>query len=55
MNILQINSSARPFVDGTGSYSTRLASELVERLRAAHPAATLTVRDLARTPHPVLD
>jgi len=51
MNILQINSSAR----SEGSYSSRLAGELVERLRAATPESTLTVRDLARTPHPVLD
>jgi FMN-dependent NADH-azoreductase len=51
MNILQINSSAR----GEGSHSTRLANELVERLRAAHPNAALTVRDLSRLPHPVLD
>jgi FMN-dependent NADH-azoreductase len=51
MNILQINSSAR--VDG--SHSTRLANELVERLRAANAGATLTVRDLARHPQPALD
>jgi len=51
MRILQINSSARR----EGSHSTRLAARLVERLRAAHPAATLTVRDLTATPHPVLD
>ncbi|HEY6133427.1 MAG TPA: FMN-dependent NADH-azoreductase [Rubrivivax sp.] len=54
MNILQINSSAR----AEGSHSTRLASALVERVQAslAHPAAaTLTVRDLGRTPHPELN
>lgn len=51
MNILQVNSSAR--IDG--SHSTRLASALVERLRERHPQARVTVRDLARTPHPVLD
>jgi FMN-dependent NADH-azoreductase len=51
MNILQINSSAR----SEGSQSTRLASKLVERLRIDNPKATLTVRDLSRTPHPVLD
>lgn len=55
MNILQINSSARPWANGQGSQSTRLASELVERLRAADPAATLTVRDLTARPHPALD
>lgn len=51
MNILQINSSAR----AGASHSTRLAGDIVERLRAAHPGARLTVRDLARTPHPALD
>ncbi len=51
MNILQINSSARR----EGSHSTRLAARLVERLREVDPEATLTVRDLAVTPHPVLD
>jgi FMN-dependent NADH-azoreductase len=55
VNILQINSSARPFANGQGSQSTRLASELVETLRAADPAATLTVRDLTANPHPTLD
>jgi FMN-dependent NADH-azoreductase len=49
MNILQVNSSAR----ADASVSTRLANELVERLRT--PADTLTVRDLRMTPHPVLD
>jgi FMN-dependent NADH-azoreductase len=54
MNILQINSSAR----AEGSHSTRLANTLVERVQAslADPAAaTLTVRDLGRTPHPELN
>jgi FMN-dependent NADH-azoreductase len=51
MNILQLNSSAR----SEGSQSTRLANKIVERVRAANPGATLTVRDLLRTPHPVLD
>lgn len=51
MNILQINSSART----EGSHSTHLAHTLVERLRADHPEAKLTVRDLARHPHPHLD
>jgi FMN-dependent NADH-azoreductase len=51
MNILQINSSAK----SEGSQSTRLANKLVQRLRDANPVATLTVRDLSRTPHPVLD
>ena len=51
MNILQINSSAR--LDA--SHSSRLAASIVERLRAAEPEATLTIRDLGRTPHPALD
>jgi FMN-dependent NADH-azoreductase len=51
MNILQINSSART----EGSHSTRLANVLVARVRADNPLATLTVRDLSRTPHPALD
>jgi FMN-dependent NADH-azoreductase len=51
MNILQINSSAR----SEGSQSARLAASIVDRLRAEHPDAELVVRDLARTPHPVLD
>lgn len=51
MKILQINSSART----EGSHSTRLANALVERLRAANPQAELTLRDLGRTPHPMLD
>ncbi len=55
MNILQVNSSARSWTNGQGSQSTRLANELVEQLRAAHPGATLTLRDLTATPHPTLD
>jgi len=51
MKILQINSSAR----AENSHSTRLATALVERLRTNQPQATLTVRDLGRTPHPMLD
>jgi FMN-dependent NADH-azoreductase len=51
MNILQINSSAR----AQASHSTALAERLVTRLREGHPGATLTVRDLGRTPHPALD
>jgi FMN-dependent NADH-azoreductase len=55
MNILQVNSSARVFENDQGSHSTRLANELSARLLADHAGATLTVRDLARQPHPVLD
>ena len=49
--LLQINSSAR----AEGSQSTRLAARIVDGLRAAHPGATLVVRDLSRAPHPQLD
>lgn len=51
MNILQINASAR----SAGANSTQVASTIVTRLQAANPNATLVVRDLAATPHPVLD
>ena len=51
MNILQINSSAR----STGSESTRLADAIVAKVGAANPGATLTRRDLAADPHPVID
>jgi FMN-dependent NADH-azoreductase len=51
MNILQINTSAR----SSGAQSTRLADLIVARLREAHPAAQVVVRDLARDPHPTLD
>ena len=51
MNILQINSSAR----STGSESTRLADAIVAKLQAANPGATVARRDMAATPHPVLD
>ncbi len=51
MNILQINASARR----EAANSTRVANSIVARLQAANPAASLIVRDLAVTPHPVLD
>ena len=51
MNILQINASARR----EGSNSTRLANTVVDRLKAANPDAEVTLRDLAVTPHPMLD
>lgn len=51
MNILQINASARR----EGANSTRVAERIVARLQAAHPGSSVTVRDLAVTPHPVLD
>lgn len=51
MNILQINASARR----EGANSTKVANSVVERLKAANPTATVTLRDLAVTPHLVLD
>ncbi|CAL95986.1 FMN-dependent NADH-azoreductase [Azoarcus olearius] len=51
MNILQINSSAR----SEGANSTRVANDVTTRLLAANPDATVTVRDLAKNPVPVLD
>lgn len=51
MKILQINSSARV----EGANSTRLANTVTARLLAKNPGASVTVRDLAVTPHPVLD
>ena len=51
MNILQINASSRR----EGANSTRVANSIVDGLKARHPDARLTVRDLAATPHPLLD
>lgn len=51
MNILQVNSSVRR----EASQSTLLANTIVAQLRATNPGANVTVRDLARTPHPGLD
>lgn len=51
MNILQINASARR----EGANSTRVANTIVARLQAHNPGATVTLRDLAVTPQPVLD
>lgn len=51
MKILQINASARR----EGANSTKLANRITERLLAANPGATVTVRDLAAEPLPVLD
>jgi FMN-dependent NADH-azoreductase len=50
MNVLQINSSSR-----TASLSSRLAAEIVGHVQAAHAGATVTLRDLNRTPQPELD
>ncbi|MFZ6730963.1 FMN-dependent NADH-azoreductase [Undibacterium sp. Ji42W] len=51
MNILQINSSAR----AQASHSTQLANSLVEVLLESTSGATVNVRDLGSTPHPILD
>ncbi len=51
MKILQVNSSAR----SGASHSSKLAGALVERLGTEYPDATVSIRDLSRTPHPVLD
>jgi len=51
MKILQINSSQRPQT----SQSSRLATQIVDRLQAANPGSELTVRDLGVKPHPALD
>ncbi len=49
--ILQINAS----LNSANGQSTKLANELVARLRTQHPEAGLIVRDLARDPVPHLD
>ena len=51
MNILQINASARR----EAANSTRVANSITARLQSAKPTASVTLRDLAVTPHPVLD
>lgn len=51
MKILQINGSART----EGANSTRIANDIVARLTAANPNATLVQRDLARNPAPMID
>ncbi len=51
MNILQINASIR----AADANSTRVAAQVVARLQAADPAATLKVLDLGANPPAVLD
>ena len=48
MNILQIHSSIR----SGSSHSSRLAQDIVERLRAKHSGATVTVEGLLRFSEP---
>jgi len=51
MNILQVNSSPR----GEPGRLRGVAARFIDRLRDAHPEATVTLRDLGRMPHPELD
>lgn len=50
MNILHIDSSAS---DAAASHSRRLSAELVDKLKSAHPQASVVYRDVAvdRLPH----
>lgn len=50
-HILQINSS----IHGPDGQSSRLATAIVQRLRTAHPDASLRLRDLSRDAVPHLD
>ena len=49
-NILYLNSSVR----STGSVSRQLSGEFIDKLKAAHPGATVVTRDLAAHPLPHL-
>jgi FMN-dependent NADH-azoreductase len=51
MSILLVTSSPR----GAASYSTRIATDLAEKLHAADPAGALVVRDLVANPLPHID
>lgn len=51
LNILRIDASART----EGSVTRRLGDELIAALRIRHGRVTVTTRDLARTPPPLLD
>jgi FMN-dependent NADH-azoreductase len=51
MSILLVTSSPR----GTASHSTRIATDLAEKLLAADPSAKLVVRDLVASPLPHID
>jgi len=50
-SILYLRCSPR----GAAAFSSRMAEEVVARLRALHPAADLVFRDLAATPPPLVD
>jgi len=51
MNILQITTSVR----GEASESTRVTNQIVAKLVAANPGASVVRRDLGAQPHPLLD
>ncbi len=51
MHILNVISSPR----GTDSNSIKLGDAIVEKLQAANPGSTVTVRDLATSPFPHLE
>jgi FMN-dependent NADH-azoreductase len=52
MNILHIDASAS---DAATSHTRRLSNELVERLKASHPDATIVYRDLVTNQLPHVD
>ncbi|MGI4718967.1 MAG: FMN-dependent NADH-azoreductase [Janthinobacterium lividum] len=51
MNILQITSSVR----GDASESTRVTTQIVDKLLARNPDARVVRRDFGAQPHPILD
>lgn len=51
LNILQINASARREIGN----STLVANKIADRLKAENQGAGFVLRDLAVTPHPILD
>jgi len=51
MNILHITTSVR----GDASESTRVTQQIVDRLTAANPGASVVRRDFGAQPHPLLD
>jgi FMN-dependent NADH-azoreductase len=51
MNILHITSSVR----GNDSESTRVTTQIVNKLLASNPGATVVRRDFGANPHPLLD
>jgi FMN-dependent NADH-azoreductase len=51
MNILHITTSVR----GDASESTRVTQQIVDKLAAANPGASIVRRDFGAQPHPLLD